>query len=171
MITDIFARRYEGVLQFNEYHAHNVFRALFTQAAHIFFSDLQPALGLPERFFRDIHDRLARELGLPALSFEQVGYIQKCGTYLIVPYNLWDDSHGTRTHRLRNECHQIDVPEQAGSSRGLSSNCRLRIARLRAKALSDATLAHFSVGAASGPSGHPPPYRVPPTRDILLGAR
>jgi hypothetical protein len=33
---------------------------------------------------------------------------------------------GLRTHRLRSECHQIDAPEQAGSSRGLSSNCRLR---------------------------------------------
>jgi hypothetical protein len=71
MITDIFARRYEGVLHFGEYDANRWLRPFFMQAAHIFFGDVQAALRLPDSFYISTQESLARELGLPVLSFEQ----------------------------------------------------------------------------------------------------
>ena len=62
MITDIFALRYEGVLSFDLVSTHGV-TATLVQAAHIFFDDVRPKLGLRDDFFSDVHRQLARELG------------------------------------------------------------------------------------------------------------
>ena len=90
MITDIFALRYEGVLSFDLVSAHGV-TATLVQAAHIFFDDVRPKLGLRDDFFSDVHRQLARELGSVKLwdAPEQSG----CADYLTRRYDLL--SHDT----------------------------------------------------------------------------
>jgi hypothetical protein len=67
MITDIFARRYEGVLTFDRHAAEQVIGPTLVQAHHIFFDDVQKPFQFKEDFFRDINQKLARELGLVSL--------------------------------------------------------------------------------------------------------
>jgi hypothetical protein len=67
MITDIFARRYEGVLNFDQASAQGVISPTLVQAVHIFFQDVRPTLGLLNNFFSEINRQLARELGLLTL--------------------------------------------------------------------------------------------------------
>jgi AbiJ N-terminal domain 4 len=109
MITDIFARRYERVFQFNQFHAEQCLRPLCMQAAHIFFGDLQTVLRLPESFYGDIHARLARELGLPALSFEGDTQLQMCAKYLAEPFDLWNDAHRGADYFVRTRLSLLEL--------------------------------------------------------------
>ncbi len=93
MITDIFARRYHGVLWFNEAVAEHL-QPLFMQSAHLIFDDLQHALQPADSFYESIHNRLARELGLSVLPVQGDNYYRRCAAFLAQPYDLWNDHHG-----------------------------------------------------------------------------
>ena len=93
MITDIFARRYHGVFWFSEDLAEHL-QPLFMQAAHLIFDDLQQSLQPDDGFYRAVHDRLARELGLGALPVQGDSYYRRCAAFLAQPYDLWNDQHG-----------------------------------------------------------------------------
>src|SRR5215813_13850833 len=60
MIEDIFARRYDEVLEFSLDTAQNVIGPVLIQAAQIFFDDIQPVLLLPDSFFQKLNQKLAR---------------------------------------------------------------------------------------------------------------
>ncbi len=101
MITDIFARRYQTVFWFPEAAAAQL-QPLFMQAAHLIFTDLQTALAPNDTMYKGVHDRLARELGLPSLPVEGDNYYRRCAAFLAQPYNLWNDHHGdVDTHTKR----------------------------------------------------------------------
>ena len=93
MITDIFARRYHGIFWFEQAAAEHL-QPLFMQAAHLLFTDLQQALEPDDAFYKAVHDRLARELGLPVLPVQGDNYYRRCAAYLAQPYDLWNDHHG-----------------------------------------------------------------------------
>lgn len=92
MITDIFARRYAQAFFFPEIACEQL-QPLFVQAAHLIFTDLQTALRPPEALYKKVHDRLARELGLPFLPVQGENHAQRCLAFLAQPYNLWNDYH------------------------------------------------------------------------------
>jgi hypothetical protein len=101
MITDIFARRYQTAFWFPEAAAAQL-QPLFMQAAHLIFTDLQSALAPDDTLYKGVHDRLARELGLPGLPVEGENYYRRCAAFLAQPYNLWNDYHGdVDTHTKR----------------------------------------------------------------------
>jgi hypothetical protein len=94
MITDIFAKRYERVLRFNQDAAVGVIGRVLVQAAVIFFEDVQPELRFPDRFFETLNRMLARELALPALNTNtSLSQLHVCSGFLATPYNAlvgWD---------------------------------------------------------------------------------
>jgi hypothetical protein len=67
MITDIFAKRYEG-LEFKQDLAENIISPTVVQASYIFFEDVQPTLKFPDDFFGRVNLLLSRELGLQSLD-------------------------------------------------------------------------------------------------------
>lgn len=92
MITDIFQTRYNRAsLLFFEIDTERL-HPFFIQTAHI-LQDLHRALGLDEAFFRNVHDRLAREFGMGRLMNEQANCIQGCAHYLMRPYGLIDEPY------------------------------------------------------------------------------
>ena len=93
MIHDLFLRRYPNQIYWGDRPTPAMHR-LFTQVAHIVFSDLAPALKLDQSFFKAVHDALARELGLGRLV-DAPTYDAICGEYLTESYDLWKDRHGT----------------------------------------------------------------------------
>jgi hypothetical protein len=93
MITDIFARRHAQAFWFPEIATEQL-QPLFVQAAHLIFTDLHTALRPPEALYQRVHDRLARELGLPFLPVQGDNYAQRCLAFLAQPYSLWNDHHG-----------------------------------------------------------------------------
>jgi hypothetical protein len=64
MFTDIFAKRYEGVLQFDLDAAEKIVHPTLIQAGRIFFEDVQKVVRFSDTFFDGISERLARELAL-----------------------------------------------------------------------------------------------------------
>jgi hypothetical protein len=68
MITDIFGNRYQNILQFDRQLAESIVGSILVQASHIFFGDLQPLFRFQDTFFREINQKLSRELGLLTLS-------------------------------------------------------------------------------------------------------
>src|SRR5262249_5404685 len=67
MITDIFARRYADTLDFDNHWAADVIAPTLVQAGHIFLNDVPRQFQFKEDFFRDINQKLARELRLTTL--------------------------------------------------------------------------------------------------------
>jgi len=68
MITDIFAKRYEGVLTFDLESTKKIVHPTLMQAGRIFFEDVHKEFRFPDPFFDDITKKLARELALESLS-------------------------------------------------------------------------------------------------------
>jgi hypothetical protein len=95
MITDIFARRYDGVLTFDQHAAEKVIGPTVVQAHHIFFEDVQKQFRFKDDFFQDINQKLARELGLVALIkfIRATNQMDICSRYLTQPYE-----HVARPH-------------------------------------------------------------------------
>src|SRR5262245_39145345 len=92
MITDIFARRYDQVLTFDQRAAQNVIGRTLIQAAQIFFDEVQPVLRLPDSFFQELNQKLARELALPALSnYPGLTQQQICSRFVATPYHGFDE--------------------------------------------------------------------------------
>lgn len=92
MITDIFQTRYtRSSLLFFENDTERLY-PFFIQTAHI-LHDLHRALGLDEAFFRDVHDRMAREFGMGRLMNQQANYVQGCAGYLTRPRGLLDEPY------------------------------------------------------------------------------
>jgi len=94
MITDIFARRYDEVLKFDLDTAQNGIGPILIQANQIFFDDVQPVLCLPDSFFQKLNQKIARELGLSALS-DYPGSTQQqiCSSFMATPYDEFDKKH------------------------------------------------------------------------------
>jgi hypothetical protein len=92
MITDIFARRYDEVLTFDLDTAQNDIGPILIQANQIFFDDIQPLLCLPDSFFQKLNQKIARELGLSALS-DYPGSTQQqiCSSFMATPYRGFDE--------------------------------------------------------------------------------
>jgi hypothetical protein len=89
MITDIFAKRYADVLEFDLEQADKIIGPTLVQARRI-FDDIQPVLRFPDSFFRDINQRLARELGVTSLKempFYVMNEIEICSTFLSKPFD------------------------------------------------------------------------------------
>jgi hypothetical protein len=88
MITDIFARRYDGVLTFDQHAAEKVIGPTVVQAHRIFFEDVQKQFRFKDDFFQDINQKLARELGLVALIkfIRASNQMDICSRYLTQPY-------------------------------------------------------------------------------------
>ncbi|MEO3474100.1 hypothetical protein AAFN86_19690 [Roseomonas sp. CAU 1739] len=78
------------------------------QVAHIVFSDLTPALALQPEFFRDVHNALARELGVGRLVNGET-YDAVCGGFLLQPYDLWNDSHGSADYFLKSRLSLVEL--------------------------------------------------------------
>jgi hypothetical protein len=95
MITDIFARRYDGVLTFDQHAAEKVIGPTVVQGHHIFFEDVQKQFRFKDDFFQDINQKLARELGLVALIkfVRATSQMDICSRYLTQPYK-----HVARPH-------------------------------------------------------------------------
>lgn len=93
MIHDLFLRRYPNLVYGGDRPTPAMHR-LFTQVAHIIFTELAPKLRLERGFFQDVHDALARELGQGQL-FNARTYDAICGEFLTETYDLWVDRHGT----------------------------------------------------------------------------
>ncbi|NQE65345.1 hypothetical protein [Caulobacter sp. RHG1] len=92
MITDIFQARYDrSSLVFFEFQTDGL-QPFFIQCAHI-LEDLAPALGLDEAFFRNVHDRLAREFGVGRLIDGLPNYTYACGGYLVRPRGLTNEPY------------------------------------------------------------------------------
>jgi AbiJ N-terminal domain 4 len=96
MITDIFGNRYQNILQFDRQSAEGKVGSILAQASHIFFGDLQPLFCFQDTFFREINQKLSRELGLPTLSeFSFVTGPEQgiCTAFLAMPFRLFDKWH------------------------------------------------------------------------------
>jgi AbiJ N-terminal domain 4 len=94
MITDIFARRYQGVLNFDRQWAENIIGPTLVQAHIIFFEDLHPKFRFGEDFFREINEKLARELALPSLKqipSAAISEQQTCSFFLGRPFQFADE--------------------------------------------------------------------------------
>jgi AbiJ N-terminal domain 4 len=91
MITDIFSRRYDEVLTFDQSTAQNVIGPFLIQANQIFFDEVQPVLRLPDSFFQKLNQKLARELALAALNpYTGMTQPQICSWFIATPYNEFD---------------------------------------------------------------------------------
>jgi hypothetical protein len=110
MITDIFARRYEGILNPSRYWAEKVLSPTLMQAGHIFFEDIQPALGFPDTFFLEVNQKLARELGIATLSLSRSDtQLQTSADFLVHPYQLFNDWHGDSDYFCRTRLSMLEL--------------------------------------------------------------
>lgn len=107
MINDLFLRRYPNQIYWVGRPTPAMHR-LFTQAAHIIFSDLGPKLRLQRSFFQEVHDALARELGQGKL-FAAPTYDAICGEFLTEAYDLWNDHHGTADDFLKTRLSLVEL--------------------------------------------------------------
>src|SRR5581483_2471374 len=92
MLTDVFINRYRNPLCLQP-HVPPQLGSFFTQAAHIIFSDLEPALELGDGFFIGINQTLSREIGVSTLM--GAGGLQVSARFLVERYDLWNDAHGS----------------------------------------------------------------------------
>jgi hypothetical protein len=93
MIHDLFFRRDPQTIYGAE-RPTPAMHQLSVQAAHIVFVDLYEKLKLNVTFFQNVHEALARELGLGLLSNAQ-SYYAMCGEFLVERFDLWNDGHGS----------------------------------------------------------------------------
>jgi hypothetical protein len=106
MLTDIFFKRYPQV--FHGDRPTPPIARFFAQAAHIIFHDLAPKLTDPRQFFETIHNQLARELGIGRLG-PGAKYDEICGRFLVEPYDLWNDGHGSTDYFIRTRLSFVEI--------------------------------------------------------------
>lgn len=107
MLTDVFLKRHQRQLWYN-HEAARPLASMFNQVLHI-LDDLQPVVGTDDAFFGAVHDRLARELGLPYLVRGHMSYARRIGTYLGQPYDLWNDEHGDIDYFLKSRLSMLEL--------------------------------------------------------------
>jgi hypothetical protein len=73
MITDIFGQRYLNDMKFDRNGAENIIGPLLVQAYYVFFEDLQQQFHFDDRFFREVNQKLAREVALTTLQEARFG--------------------------------------------------------------------------------------------------
>jgi len=83
VLTDIFLRRYQGVLEYDKDRAKRIVAPTLTQARLIFEQDVQPKLNLPRSFYRDLNLQLGRELSAARLwVIDADNQHERCMLYL-----------------------------------------------------------------------------------------
>jgi hypothetical protein len=132
MITDIFARRYANAIFFPQVWIEWL-QPLFVQATHILFQDLDPVLSTPESDYRTVHDRLARELGLPFLPVDGDRFALKCARFLAQPYNLWNDDHGDSDKFIKARLSMLELLFAAAEKRANDLDAASAATLLRGK--------------------------------------
>jgi hypothetical protein len=109
MIEDIFARRYDEVLEFSLDTAQNVIGPVLIQAAQIFFDDIQPVLLLPDSFFQKLNQKLAREVALPALSYASITQPQICRSFMATPYHGSDETQRNPDYHCKTRLSMLEL--------------------------------------------------------------
>lgn len=115
MIHDLFFRRYPQTIYGAE-RPTPAMHQLFVQAAHIVFVDLCEQLKLDVAFFQNVHDALARELGVGLLSNAR-SYDAMCGEFLVERYDLWNDGHGSADTFLKRRLSMVELLFRAAEER------------------------------------------------------
>jgi len=100
VLTDIFLRRYAGRFHYGDISGFSLWpgiRRFLIQAGQIVSEELHPKIfgspDLKEQFYKSVHNRLARELGIGFLQ-EAETYEARCARYLLEGYDLWNNKHG-----------------------------------------------------------------------------
>lgn len=107
MLTDIFLTRHPRTLFYSDNEAY-VLASFFTQILHV-LGDLERPLALDEIFFRSVHDRLARELGVHVLVRDQRTYAHRVAAYLGAGYDLWNNDHGPVDSYLKSRFSMVEL--------------------------------------------------------------
>src|SRR5262249_43261290 len=110
MITDIFARRYLNVLQYDRHSAENIIGPTLAQAHSIFFEDLQPKFHFDRDFFRKINKKLARELAQPSLiTVEGISEKEKCSIFLSRSFQVGDQWFGSPDYYCKSRLSMLEL--------------------------------------------------------------
>jgi hypothetical protein len=107
VLHDLLVTRYQQQLWWRAEPPPELQRFLM-RVVHIVIQDLVPALQLEREFFRAVHDVLARELGVPRLAQGNT-YDEMCGRFLVEPYDLWNDAHGTSDEFLKSRLSLVEL--------------------------------------------------------------